>query len=599
MRNLIGIIALSLLAAAAGCSSDTDSTLNQRTEPVASDNPFQAIEQNITGLQTKCVLDAAGATMTISMVANEIALITKRVVDSAVTVNGEICTLGDVALTPATALTSKLKRIVIAEAVAAAGTDQMVIVDFTNGTFALGATSASTSAIAIDLGADAGDTLGIKTTTSADTVTMVAGGVRVNTDAFNDITLASVVGATTVYLGAGADVFASNDYGHAVTVYGGAGNDTFNQTAVSTGNETIYGGADTDTVSYALRSLATTVDVTPVAGVADADDGDIAGGGEQDDIRSDVEVVVGGSGVDTYTAALGVNCTLTGGAGDDVLTGNTGNDTLNGGEGNDTVVAAAGDDTLNGDAGNDTLTGAAGNDTYNGGTGDDSFVEGAATSGSDVFNGGAGTDTVDYSGRSLALLVTMDGVTADDGEASEADDVNADVENLLAGSGGDTITGNTLGNRIVGGLGVDTINGGAGDDTFYEGAATSGADAFTGGDGIDTVDYSGRSVAVVVTMDGVAANDGQASENDGIGTDIENCYGGSANDTITGNDSNNELMGNDGNDTLTGGLGDDVIEGGHGAALGSETNTIDCGAGDGDIGYGAGAGTPTGCEFSM
>jgi Ca2+-binding RTX toxin-like protein len=592
MRNLIGIIALSLLAAAAGCASDTDPTYNQPNDTTASDNPFQAIEQNITGLQTKCVLDATGATMTITLAAGEIALIAKRVVDSAITVNGEICTLAD--LTPATALASKVKRIAIT---GAAGSSQMVIVDYTNGTFALGGTAASTTSIAIDLGSDAGDALGVKTTGSADTVSLNSTGVRVNTDAYNDIVLTGTYGATTVYLGAGADTFSAGDYGRAVTVYGGAGADTFNQTASVTGNETIYGGADTDTVSYALRSTATTVSVTLTSGATDADDGD-GTATENDDIRSDVEVVIGGSGDDVFDCAA-ANCTLTGGAGNDTLTGNTGNDTINGGDGNDTLVGGAADDTLNGDAGDDSITGSAGNDTLNGGIGSDTFVEGNATSGSDVFNGGTGTDTVNYSGRSIALTITMDGVAADDGEGSENDNVRVDVENVIGGSANDTITGNALNNEITGGTGNDTLNGGVGDDVFHEGAATSGTDVFAGGDGVDTVDYSGRSVAVVVTMDGVAANDGQASENDSIGTDIENCYGGSANDTITGNDSSNELVGNDGNDTLTGGLGDDVIEGGHGASLASETNTIDCGAGDGDIGYGAGNGTDTGCEFSM
>jgi Ca2+-binding RTX toxin-like protein len=591
MRNLIGIIALSLLAAAAGCASDTDSTYNKPSDTAQSDNPFQEIEQNITGLQTKCVLDATGATMTVTMAAGEIALIAKRVVDSAITVNGEICTLAD--LTPATALSSKVKRIAVT---GAAGSSQMVIVDYTNGTFALGGTAAATTSIAIDLGSDAGDTLGVKTTGAADTVSLVSTGVRVNSDAYNDIVLTGTYGASTVYLGAGADTFSAGDYGRAVTVYGGAGNDTFNQTASATGNETIYGGADTDTVSYALRSTATTVTVTLASGATDADDGDGAAT-ENDDIRSDVEVIVGGSGDDVFTAAA-ANCTLTGGLGNDTLSGGDGNDTLNGGDGNDTLVGAAAEDTLNGDAGDDSLTGSAGNDTLNGGIGNDTFVEGAATSGSDVFNGGAGTDTVNYSGRSIALTITMDG-TADDGEGSETDNVRVDIENVIGGSANDTITGNALNNEITGGTGNDTLNGGLGDDVFHEGAATSGSDVFTGAEGVDTVDYSGRSVAVVVTMDGVAATDGQASENDSVGTDIENCYGGSANDTITGNDSANELVGNDGNDTLTGGLGDDVIEGGHGDSLATETNTVNCGGGDGDIGYGAGNGTNTGCEFSM
>ena len=38
------------------------------------------------------------------------------------------------------------------------------------------------------------------------------------------------------------------------------------------------------------------------------------------------------------------------------------------------------------------------------------------------------------------------------------------IENLISGSGDDSITGNSLGNILEGGLGNDTIKGGSGDD---------------------------------------------------------------------------------------------------------------------------------------
>ena len=86
---------------------------------------------------------------------------------------------------------------------------------------------------------------------------------------------------------------------------------------------------------------------------------------------------------------------------------------------------------------------------------------------------------------------------------------------------------------------------GAGDDTLDETAPANGTDALTGGDGTDTVDYSGRTGAVTVTLDG--KNDsGEAGEADTVGADVEGATGGAGNDTLVG-------AGND--DTFDGGRG--------------------------------------------
>ena len=72
----------------------------------------------------------------------------------------------------------------------------------------------------------------------------------------------------------------------------------------------------------------------------------------------------------------------------------------------------------------------------------------------------------------------------------------------------------------------DTLIGGPGGDTWIAGR---GADMFAGGDGDDTVDYSGRTGAVTITLDG-AAGDGEAGEGDNVGADVEGASGGSGND---------------------------------------------------------------------
>src|SRR5947207_1425392 len=68
---------------------------------------------------------------------------------------------------------------------------------------------------------------------------------------------------------------------------------------------------------------------------------------------------------------------------------------------------------------------------------------------------------------------------------------------------------------------------------------------------------------VTVTLDG-KAGDGEAGENDNVGTDVENVNGGAGNDVLTGSDADNVLAGNGGDDTLSGGDGNDNLQGGAG-----------------------------------
>ncbi|MES1176425.1 MAG: calcium-binding protein [Myxococcales bacterium] len=560
MRNRLSFVPFTCLMmfSLAGCSASTT------PETVKSDDPFQAAEEKLTPLAAPCTFVVATGLMTVTVAAGETAIISRRAADSAILQNGASC---DNLATNAT-----LKKLIVN----GTGTGKTAILDFTNGLFATGTSSTATTGIVVDLGTGGGNTLGIRGTTGADNVAYGATGINLNNDAFKDIT-ATNVATHTVYLGDGADTFTASGsaatgaaFGAALTVYGGAGADVFNEGTLSTTSETIYGGADSDTVSYAQRTAAVTVTVG-----ATANDGIT---GELDDIKSDVEIVTGGTVADTMTAAAGVAVTFNGGPGDDTLIG-------------DTAV-----DTLNGEAGNDILRGKGGNDILNGGDGDDTFDEETATNGGDTFNGGAGIDTVDYSARTgSGVTVTMDGTVANDGFSGEQDNVKADVENVLGTDQIDNITGNALANTITGNLGADVLSGGAGDDTFFEGAVTSGADTISGGTGVDTVDYSGRGTLVTVVLNGTTPS-GQASEGDLLATDMENVIGTSGDDVITGNASANELVGGAGDDTLNGLGGDDTLEGGGGA----EVNLLDCGAGDGDIGFGEGTGngaTRTNCEF--
>ena len=328
---------------------------------------------------------------------------------------------------------------------------------------------------------------------------------------------------------------------------------------------------------------------------------------------ADAVKIRGSKAADAYvfgTTGIAINAD----ANKDVTVANVDAFTVSLSDGNDTFSAAgnaatgaaafAADVTVYGGDGNDTLRGGDGDDTLNGGEGADIFTSANTLDGADTYNGGNGSDTMDYSLRTAALTVDLDG-SADDGEATETDDVKADVEVLKGGTAGDTLTGTTGAQTISGGAGDDTIDGGLGDDVlngdagndvFAEGAATSGADVFNGGAGTDKVDYGSRVATVTVTMD-TTADDGLASEGDKVMVDVENATTGTGNDVLTGStvanvldggSGNDTISGGDGNDTLVGGLGVDGLSGGNGDDTfneGSATSGLDT------IGGGAGVDT--------
>jgi hypothetical protein len=188
------------------------------------------------------------------------------------------------------------------------------------------------------------------------------------------------------------------------------------------------------------------------------------------------EVVNGNAGNDTVTITGSRGVTINGGDGNDILNGGSGNDMLVGGNGNDQLNGGGGDDVLNGGAGNDTDLGGAGNDRY---------VFGPATAAEvDVIGetAGNGTDTLDFSAMTTAVtvklnndtLATMTNRTVKTQTAGQF----ANIENVVGGTGNDSITGNAAANFL---------QGGAGNDTFFVQDGTTKADSVDGGAGTDVV----------------------------------------------------------------------------------------------------------------
>jgi Ca2+-binding RTX toxin-like protein len=350
-----------------------------------------------------------------------------------------------------------------------------------------------TAAVAVTLDGLQGDGEPLEDDTIRNDVEAVTGGA-------GDDTLVGGPLAETLSGGPGADTLRGE--GLADVLNGDDGDDVLDGGA---GGDTHAGGAGFDTADYSARTAAVTADLDGAA-----DDGETS---EVDNVRPDVERLLGGAGDDTLTGNNATNV-LAGGDGNDLLDpGRGAADQLLGGAGTDTVTYAtrtlpvtadpdgnaddgeAGDghtigadvENLTGGTGNDRLTGTAGANTLNGGSGNDVLDSGA---GADLLLGGAGTDTADYSSRTARVVADPDGA-ADDGELGEGDTIETDVESLAGGSGDDQLTGALGTNIIAGNGGADALDGAQGDDDLDGGDGTddltggSGADLLRGGAGAD------------------------------------------------------------------------------------------------------------------
>jgi hypothetical protein len=104
-------------------------------------------------------------------------------------------------------------------------------------------------------------------------------------------------------------------------ICGGDGNDSLNGGA---GADVLSGQVGLDTATYATRTTAVRVDLDNVADDGDSSDGPATA---RDNVKSDVENLIGGSGADKLTGSA-ANNRLTGGLGADSLSGLGGNDNL-------------------------------------------------------------------------------------------------------------------------------------------------------------------------------------------------------------------------------------------------------------------------------
>ncbi len=270
-----------------------------------------------------------------------------------------------------------------------------------------------------------------------------------------------------------------------------------------------------------------------IVGVDCADRIDGGAGNDIIDARGGADVVEGGAGRDHIVAGDGGD-TVVGGAGDDVIFGGRGDDRIWGGDGRDRLFGEAGDDVLHGEAGDDDVFGGEGDDLAFGGAGVDAIV---GEAGDDVIDGGAGDDRL---------------------IGGEGDDT------VLGGDGADVIDGGAGRDLLGGGRDADVVAGGAGDDVVI-GDADRADDAYDGGEGVDTLDYSAATGAIDAKLAAATAEGSDIGRD--TATSFEILVAGAGDDRIVDGGSFRVIRSAGGDDRVTAAADgeDDVYDGGAGS----------------------------------
>ena len=117
-------------------------------------------------------------------------------------------------------------------------------------------------------------------------------------------------------------------------------------------------------------------------------------------------------------------------------------------------------------------------ETYNGGALADTFIfnDGVVVEGN--IDGRGGSDTLDLSNYTTDVYINLS-----TGVASNISGGLTSLENVIGGSGDDTLIGSSKNNTLSGGSGADSIYGLGGNDLLIGG---DGDDLLDGGDGYDT-----------------------------------------------------------------------------------------------------------------
>ena len=388
------------------------------------------------------------------------------------------------------------------------------------------------------------------------------------------------------------------------TLRGEAGNDTLTGGG---GDDDLRGGIGNDLYIFATAGIAE-IDAITEEPAGGNDTLDLSGLPAGDALVLDLSGALPGDQIGSHLNRT-INSTtpnlieaVIGGAGNDSLIGNAVGNLLGGGDG---------DDTLDGGDGSDTLLGSDGDDRY--------IFQPTIMLQTDTIHErpGEGIEWLDFSALATPVTVNLGHVSTIATQSfrtivSSTPDAGVNFENVLGGSGNDTITGSAANNELWGGDGDDVIDAKQGADTLNGG---NGANTLIGGAGDDTYLHT-TAVKNILVEDSGLAEEGLASgggsdtisfalvlfgsvffdlsdalgntvgtiayelrdSNGPTGAHFENLQGGSGlfggTNHLIGNSANNRLIGGSQADTLIGNGGDDLLIGNGGA------DSIDGGSGD-------------------
>ena len=304
------------------------------------------------------------------------------------------------------------------------------------------------------------------------------------------------------------------------------GGDDHDRLIGGAGADRLHGGNGDDEADYSGSPSGVIVSL-----ISDmASGGDAAG-----DHFDSIEILNGSAHADTLIGDNGIN----------LLFGEGGNDTLKGYGGLDFIWGGLGNDYLYGMEGVDTLRGNDGHDHIDGGPGDDLMI------------GGIGNDTyvVDNAGDEVTEAIG-EGNDAAYASVSWTMTAGASIETLgttnETGTTAINLTGNAIGNHLIGNDGPNILNGGG------------GIDHMTGNGGNDI--YRIDNASDWVTEEGGGGSDEAWTSVSWTMTDnadIETLHPTSWVSTdplnLTGNETGNVVWGNSGNNVLNGGGGMDEL----------------------------------------
>lgn len=279
------------------------------------------------------------------------------------------------------------------------------------------------------------------------------------------------------------------------------------------------------------------------------------------------EFLYGLSG-DDHLKGFGLYDDLQGGRGDDRIEGMGGRDDLDGGGGDDVVLGGGRYDFIRAErylSQNTPL----GNDRYDGGPDTDVFIFGFTETPTNV---NLQKERAYSEGRDV--LINIENIS---GSSSTSNRLIGDDEDnmLLGGEEGDVKSGRGGDDIIASGqyMDDDRLFGGRGNDRLYVGGSfkehSDPPEAiYDGGGGIDTLDFS-RAINYygweIDLSQGFFVNLTETREGDrGSIVDVENVFGGPADDRIIGNELPNRLDGARQADRIYGGEADDVLIGNYG-----------------------------------